>query len=154
MGQIWARPGQACDGLCIYKLSHLFSTSEAYIETSIEWIHVWSWSPRCSMYGIFTYIWAICGVNVGKYSTHGAFGIGKFSGNSSIKFQKSRKWLIHAYSICRYPLVNGASWSQQNNNQHQPLVMSEDHPTGCDWCGEIHPAEFHNCLFFPLRTRL
>ena len=25
--------------------------------------------PRCSMYGIFTYIWAIFGVNVGKYSS-------------------------------------------------------------------------------------
>ena len=31
-------------------------------------------SPRCSMYGIFTYIWAIFGVNVGKYSIHGASG--------------------------------------------------------------------------------
>ena len=30
--------------------------------------------PRCSMYGIFTYIWAIFGVNVGKYSIHGAYG--------------------------------------------------------------------------------
>ena len=27
------------------------------------------------MYGIFTYIWAIFGVNVGKYSIHGASGI-------------------------------------------------------------------------------
>ena len=26
------------------------------------------------MYGIFTYIWAIFGVNVGKYSIHGAYG--------------------------------------------------------------------------------
>ena len=43
--------------------------------------------------------------------------------------------------------VNGASWSQQNKNQHQPLAMSEDHPTGCDWCGEIHPGEFHNWIF-------
>ena len=25
--------------------------------------------PRCSMYGIFTYIWVIFGVNVGKYSS-------------------------------------------------------------------------------------
>ena len=25
---------------------------------------------RCSMYGIFTYIWAIFRVNVGKYSFH------------------------------------------------------------------------------------
>ena len=31
--------------------------------------------PICSMYGIFTYIWAIFGVNVGKYSIHGAYGI-------------------------------------------------------------------------------
>ena len=31
--------------------------------------------PRCSMYGIFTYIWVIFGVNVGKYSIHGASGI-------------------------------------------------------------------------------
>ena len=31
--------------------------------------------PRCSMYGIFTYIWAIFGVNIGKYSIHGASGI-------------------------------------------------------------------------------
>jgi hypothetical protein len=26
------------------------------------------------MYGIFTYIWTISGVNVDKYSIHGAFG--------------------------------------------------------------------------------
>ena len=31
--------------------------------------------PRCSMYGIFTYIWVIFRVNVGKYSIHGAYGI-------------------------------------------------------------------------------
>ena len=30
--------------------------------------------PRCSMYGIFTYIWLIFEVNVGKYSIHGAYG--------------------------------------------------------------------------------
>ena len=30
--------------------------------------------PRCSMYGIFTYIWAMFGVNVGKFSIHGAYG--------------------------------------------------------------------------------
>ena len=27
------------------------------------------------MYGIFTYIWVIFGVNVGIYSIHGAYGI-------------------------------------------------------------------------------
>jgi hypothetical protein len=30
---------------------------------------------KCSMYGIFTYIWVIYGVHVGKYSIHGAYGI-------------------------------------------------------------------------------
>ena len=30
--------------------------------------------PRCSMYGIFTYIRVIFRVNVGKYSMHGAAG--------------------------------------------------------------------------------
>ena len=28
------------------------------------------------MYSIFTYIWVIYGVNVGKYSIHGAYGYG------------------------------------------------------------------------------
>jgi hypothetical protein len=30
--------------------------------------------PRCSMYGIFAYIWVIFGVNAGKCSIHGAYG--------------------------------------------------------------------------------
>ena len=30
--------------------------------------------PICSMYVIFTYIWAIFGVNVSKYAIHGAYG--------------------------------------------------------------------------------
>ena len=29
--------------------------------------------PRCSMYGIFTYIWLIFMVNVGKYVIHGSY---------------------------------------------------------------------------------
>ena len=31
--------------------------------------------PIGSMYGIFTYIWVIYGVNAGKYSIHGSYGI-------------------------------------------------------------------------------
>jgi hypothetical protein len=31
--------------------------------------------PILSIYGICRYIWAIVGVNVGKYSIHGAYGI-------------------------------------------------------------------------------
>ena len=32
--------------------------------------------PIGSMYSIFTYIWLIYGVNVGKYSIHGSYGYG------------------------------------------------------------------------------
>ena len=31
--------------------------------------------PKCSMYGILNYIWAISGVNVDRYSIHGAYGL-------------------------------------------------------------------------------
>ena len=31
--------------------------------------------PICSMYGIFTYIWLVLMVNVGKYTIHGASGL-------------------------------------------------------------------------------
>ena len=37
--------------------------------------------PICSMYGIFTYIWVIFRANVGKYSIHGAYGIGNMMRN-------------------------------------------------------------------------
>ena len=32
-------------------------------------------TPIPSMYGILTYIWLICMVNVGKYTIHGCYGI-------------------------------------------------------------------------------
>ena len=35
----------------------------------------WLALPMGSMYGIFTYIWVIYGVNVGKYSIHGSYGL-------------------------------------------------------------------------------
>ena len=37
--------------------------------------------PRSSMYGIFTYIWVIYGVNVGKYTIHGWSGMEHDQGN-------------------------------------------------------------------------
>ena len=33
------------------------------------------WIPMGSMYGIFTYIWLIFRLNVGKYTIHGSYGI-------------------------------------------------------------------------------
>ena len=37
-------------------------------------IYIFLIYPRCSMYRIFTYIWAFFGGNVGKYSIQGAYG--------------------------------------------------------------------------------
>ena len=44
------------------------------------WGHFWrddggSYIPIWSTYGIFTYIWLIFMVNVGKYTIHGSYGI-------------------------------------------------------------------------------
>ena len=51
------------------------------IPTKICSVHRWlcnywlqTYIPRCSMYGIFTYIWVIFRAHVGKYSIHGAYG--------------------------------------------------------------------------------
>ena len=44
-------------------------SSDGFIGSSLSFIY-----PICSMYSIFTYIWVIYGVNVGKYSIHGAYG--------------------------------------------------------------------------------
>ena len=35
--------------------------------------------PRCSMYGLFTYIWVVLGVHVGKYTIHWASGFDMFT---------------------------------------------------------------------------
>ena len=52
-------------------------TREIYgnLSSRYAWNKAWLvYYPICSMYSIFTYIWAIYGVNVGKYSIHGAYG--------------------------------------------------------------------------------
>ena len=52
-------------------------TREIYgnLSSRYAWKKAWLvYYPICSMYSIFTYIWAIYGVNVGKYSIHGAYG--------------------------------------------------------------------------------
>jgi hypothetical protein len=67
--------------------------------------------PICSMYGIFTYIWAIFGVNVGKYSIHGASG----DNNSGTQFLEKPPMIL--------------SW-------HVALTQLDMMPAECQW--EIH----------------
>ena len=51
-------------------------------------------NPIGSMYGIFTYIWLISMVNVGKYTIHGSYGICSQSlpGNSFHYSEVERRW--------------------------------------------------------------
>ena len=68
-----------------YGLSPL--TSRLFHLANAQWLVMWQhhgfnrcfhlshlqiMMPKCSMYGICTYIWAIFGVNIGKYAVHGA----------------------------------------------------------------------------------
>ena len=52
------------DILCMYIIVYIY----IYSVSSILLIY-----PRCSMYGISTYIWMMFGVNVDEYSAHGAY---------------------------------------------------------------------------------
>ena len=61
--------------------------------------------PRCSMYGIFTYIWYIFMVNVGKYTIHWVFG-----------YRIHEKWYIylheslifHGINVGKYTIFHGS----------------------------------------------
>ena len=70
-------------------------------------------TPTCSMYGIFTYIWAILGVNVGKYSsTMEHVGVPQHA------YLKSYDSMVNGESSCRLTfevlsskiVVFGMSW--------------------------------------------
>ena len=69
-GQGGQNAGNAC---------HVGAIVEWLMNKKGEFVHqkktMISQLPICSMYGIFTYIWVIYGVNVGKYSIHGAYGL-------------------------------------------------------------------------------
>ena len=50
-------------------------TMEYIIQLTMVYIYIYIYIyPRCSMYGILTYMWLIFGVNGGKWSIHGAYG--------------------------------------------------------------------------------
>ena len=56
---------QASEGFCGMENHKLYT-----IQHVLSMAHIYTY-PRSSMYGIFTYIWVIYGVNVGKYTIHG-----------------------------------------------------------------------------------
>ena len=76
-------------------------------------------NPICSMYGIFTYICAIFGVNVGKYSIHGAFG--------------NCLWMIFPWNNrfflnCHVWLPEGIYTNQASTPRSTPLLLVQSLP--------------------------
>ena len=69
------------------------------------------------MYGIFTYIWLICMVNLGKYTVHGSYGnwLGRFKEiQNSLKFMKecSLATLFSSHNVCiqKLPMLCKKRW--------------------------------------------
>ena len=60
-------PGVAASAIPPFPMNFPDGTSTVYLPTHLP-------SPIGSMYGIFTYIWLIFMVNVGKYTIHGSYG--------------------------------------------------------------------------------
>jgi hypothetical protein len=77
--------------------------------------------PRCSMYGIFTYIWAIFGVNVGKYAIHGASGMFIFITCNWNCPSQDPIFVIHGNQITR---TKHGDWMSTWGDTY-PLVMSK-----------------------------
>ena len=73
------------------------STSDAALPQRLKWSY--GRYPRCSMYGIFTYIWVIYGVNVSKYSIHG------WSGYDILQIS-----LWYHRMICGFPFYGSSIW--------------------------------------------
>ena len=76
--------------------------------------------PIGSMYGIFTYIWVIFGVNVGKYSIHGAYGHGDLWKLKRVALLNLRRmahgvtveddWLVHQIWVIQRPIPGKNPW--------------------------------------------
>ena len=92
LARTWKSPRQKKEILkqtfiFIVFLDSMFSASVDMIwwSKAFDWHHrkcwegnqndaVWNLSPKCSMYGLFTYKWLHSMENVGKHSIHGVFG--------------------------------------------------------------------------------
>ena len=91
-----------------------FRNKESYSETAHG-------IPIGSMYGIFTYMLVISGVNAGKYSIHGAFWIGyvgyQLAESSLPKTKKGHHWI-------------GVCWGKLTGNPHDFHGKIREH--SCD----------------------
>ena len=79
------------------------------------WVAVWLLHcPICSMYGIFTYIWLKCMVNVGKYFIHGASGCKKDNSGGSrpgISYKSQHR----SYKSQQHNVLDSIAWYISDN---------------------------------------
>ena len=91
--------------------------------------------PRCSMYGIFTYIWVIFEVNVGKYSIHGASGLDFLPDCRNILICRECPWFIFDIfvHICPEPFAHCFKRFHQpsipQSISHLPVSMNQHKST-------------------------
>ena len=64
--------------------------------------------PIGSMYGIFTYIWLIFMVNVGKYTIHGSFGFGGSYRSMTQKY-------LERYFVLKVYYEHHIRWEHRND---------------------------------------
>ena len=83
--------------------------------------------PIPSMYGIFTHIWLVFMVNVGKYTIHGSYGYGTGYCKKSLKLTPSHR--LHF----PFPLFSGVFIHKKNvlsESMFNQFDMIQAHPLG------------------------
>ena len=100
------------------------------------------------MYGIFTYIWLIFMVNVGKYTIHGCYGFGNFCSVFVNRFMMFMCWfqihhqpwcifrylcLIRSIWIIYIPTL-GEKWPDSRGNVGKWFSTNESHGSKKDAC--------------------
>ena len=75
-----------------WKVAHMDFLGSQNKMWFVSFILFLNWPPVASMYGIFTYIWLIFMVNVGKYTIHGCYGfVGFWLKHIDLSFLKRRR---------------------------------------------------------------
>ena len=78
-----------------------------------------------SMYGIFTYIWLIFMVNVGKYTIHGSYGVANHLQVMEWSLQVAGPFLKFSSSKASWALLAGLklyTFSTQKKSRHSPEI--------------------------------
>ena len=105
----------------------------SHVLTDWHWLYI---IPRWSMYGIFTYIYPINHPHVGKYTIHGASGIGLF------RISRSQQWSSDPMTSMLH-LTHWSFWGRGSFGV--PLLWR-----WLSWRGANLPIRWGRCFFFYL----